>query len=104
MKRVIKTYENCDDNILSQLAEKFPNGIKEKHITKIPTVKGGMMKVIELKTEDTIYLIKFSDELEMAIDNFDLEMEIDLEELEIEDEDGIDSKVVDSSDIDPDSL
>lgn len=75
MKRVIKTYETCSEELLSKLAEKFPNGIKEKHISKIPTVKGDLIRVVEIETEDTVYLIKFSPQLEEAIDNFDLEIE-----------------------------
>lgn len=90
MKRVIKTYETCSDELLSKLAEKFPNGIKEKHISKIPTVKGDMIRVVEIQTEDTVYLIKFSPQLEEAIDNFDLE----IEEEDIEISDDIDANVV----------
>ncbi len=75
MKRIIKTFETCSDELLGQLAEKFPKGIKDRHLTPITTLKGEKIKVVELQTEDAMYLIKFSDKLEEAIDNYDLDMD-----------------------------
>lgn len=84
MKRIIKAYETCSDDLLGHLVGKFPMGIKPRHLQQFTTHKGEKIKVVELITEGTIYLIKFSTQLENAIDNFD-RVELDLvEDIEIE--------------------
>lgn len=101
MKRIIKTYETCSDELLALLAEKFPNGIKDRHISQLTTIKGERIRIVELQTEDTMYLIKFSNKLEEAIDNIDLAA-LDYEEDETIDlgDDEIDTNIPDE-DIDP---
>ena len=95
MRRIIKTYETCSDELLEKLAEKFPHGIKDRHISQLTTIKGDKIRIVELETEDTMYLIKFSDKLEEAIDDIDLDMMLDEdEEFDLGDEDGIDEKLV----------
>lgn len=99
MKRIIKTFETCSDELLGQIAEKYPNGIKDRHLSQLTTIKGEKIKVVELQTDDTLYLIKFSDQLEEAIDNFDFDdLEID-EEIEVGDEEGLDANIVEAEDI-----
>jgi len=73
MRRIIKTYETCSDELLGMIAEKFPDGIKPRHLHNLTTIKGERIKVVEIKTEDTMYLIKFSEKLEEAIDNLDID-------------------------------
>ena len=96
MKRIIKTYETCSDELLEQLAEKFPNGIKDRHISPLTTIKGEKIRVVELQTDEALYLIKFSDKLEQAIDEIELDFEIDEEGLEIGIDDDVDANIVDS--------
>lgn len=99
MKRIIKTFETCSEELLEKLAEKFPDGIKDRHISQLTTIKGEKIRIVELQTDDTMYLIKFSEKLEKAIDDIDLDLDMDDEDLGIDDEDGIDAKIV-TEDID----
>ncbi len=100
MKRIIKTYDTCSDELLGQLAEKFPDGIKPRHLSQLTTIKGDKIKVVELMTDDTLYLIKFSDKLEEAIDNFEFDIDIDDEnDVEFGDDEGLDPNILEAEGI-----
>lgn len=104
MKRIIKTYETCSDELLEQLAEKFPHGIKDRHISPLTTIKGDKIRVVELQTEDTLYLIKFSDKLEQAIDDIDLDFDIDEEDIDIVVDDDVDANIVEVDSLPEDEI
>ncbi len=96
MKRIIKTFDTCSDELMGKLAEKFPDGIKPRHLSQLTTIKGERIKVVELMTDDTMYLIKFSDQLEEAIDNFDFD-DLDLDDdVDVGDDDGLDANIVEA--------
>ena len=73
MKRVIKSYENAGEELIMLLAEKYPDGIQPSDLSFVTTIKGDRIKVVEIATEDTLYMVKFSAELEEAINDIDLD-------------------------------
>lgn len=99
MKRIIKTFETCSEELLEMLAEKFPNGIKDRHISPLTTIKGERIRVVELQTDDALYLIRFSDKLEKAIDEIDLDFEIDEEEMNLEVGEEVDANIANEDDM-----
>ncbi|MBI9056877.1 hypothetical protein L3049_11225 [Labilibaculum sp. DW002] len=70
MKRVIKDYKSIGINLIQLLIKNFPDGIYEDDLISISKPNGDKINVIELKTEDTIYLIKMNQELQTTIDSF----------------------------------
>lgn len=70
MKRVIVDYIKIPEEILQKLVEKYPLGYKNSDIISFTNAKGERVEVVELKTEDTIYLVKVSQKLEDKMDDF----------------------------------
>ena len=70
MKRVIVDYIKIPEEILQKLVEKYPMGYKNRDIVTFTNAKGERVEAVELKTEDTIYLVKISDRLENAMEEY----------------------------------
>ena len=93
MKRVIVDYAKLTNEILTLLVERFPDGYDDSHIIRFKNARNETIEAVEVKTEDTIYLVKVSTKLADRIENFD-DDEIDepaddldaLKELEIDDD------------------
>lgn len=94
MKRVIVDYAKLTNEILTLLVEKFPDGYDDSDIVRFKNAKNETIEAVEVRTEDTIYLVKVSMKLADRIENFDDEDDdIDagedsldaLKELDIED-------------------
>ncbi|EHQ40900.1 hypothetical protein HX062_07455 [Myroides sp. DF42-4-2] len=97
MKRVIVDYAKLTNEILTLLVEKFPDGYDDSDIIRFKNIKNETVEAVEVRTEDTIYLVKVSTKLADRIENFDDEDEDDfvdpaddsldaLKDLEIADE------------------
>ncbi|WP_111708032.1 hypothetical protein [Lutibacter citreus] len=71
MKRVIVDYSKLTNDILDMLVEKFPEGYGYKDIFTFKNAQGESVKAVEVKTEDTIYLVKISLKLEETMDEYD---------------------------------
>ena len=94
MKRVIVEYAKLTNEILNLLVEKFPDGYDDSDIIRFKNAKNETIEAVEVKTEDTIYLVKVSMKLADRIENFDEDDDLfapeenldALKELEIEDD------------------
>ncbi|MDO9275956.1 MAG: DNA primase [Lutibacter sp.] len=85
MKRIIVDYKKLTSEILNLLVEKFPDGYGIRDIIRFTNHKGQYVEAVEVATEDTIYLVKISDELVDSMENFYEEEEEDIiEDLEID--------------------
>ena len=97
MRRVIVDYKKLTTNILDLLVEKFPDGYGDSDIISFKNQAGELIEAVEVRTEDTVYLVKVSIKLEERLENF-------TEQDDDEDDDdfgtGNDSEV----DIDPDQI
>lgn len=71
MKRVIVDYAKLTNEILTLLVEKFPDGYDDADIIRFKNVKNETVEAVEVRTEDTIYLVKVSTKLADRIENFD---------------------------------
>lgn len=71
MKRVIVDYAKLTNEILTLLVEKFPDGYDDSNIVRFKNAKNETIEAVEVKTEDTIYLVKVSTKLADRIENFD---------------------------------
>ena len=90
MKRVIVDYQKLDQNLLALLVEKFPLGYDETDIITFRNSSYELIEAVEVKTEDTIYLVKISKRLADTMASFDLDDSEESESLpddDIEEED-----------------
>ncbi len=71
MKRVIVDYAKLTNEILTLLVEKFPDGYEDSDIIRFKNLKNETVEAVEVRTEDTIYLVKVSTKLADRIENFD---------------------------------
>lgn len=71
MKRVIVDYKKLTPEILSLLVEKYPDGYDDKHIITFKNAKNEKIEAVEVRTDDTVYLVKISAKLEVSMADFD---------------------------------
>ena len=109
MKRVIVDYSKLTSEILNLLVEKFPEGYDDSDIIRFKNAKNETIEAVEVKTEDTIYLVKVSTKLADRIENFDEDDDLAgddsldaLKELEIDDDTAADEEKADKADDDDD--
>ena len=115
MKRVIFDYSKLTGEILNLLVEKFPDGYDDSNIVRFKNAKGETIEAVEVRTVDTIFLVKISTKLSDRIINFDEDDELaneevpidvikdlDMEDDENEDDDSDEENSVNDNDLDPD--
>ncbi|SHL83402.1 DNA primase [Flavobacterium xanthum] len=117
MKRVIVDYAKLTNEILNLLVDKFPDGYDDSNIISFRNAKNELIEAVEVRTEDTIYLVKVSTKLADRIENYDEDDEIMIDEVvepikgldldddiedDDEDEDAVDKLDADSGDDDDD--
>src|SRR5690606_6161819 len=79
MRRVIVDYAKLTNEILTLLVEKFPDGYDDSDIIRFKNAKNETVEAVEVRTEDTIYLVKVSTKLADRIENFeDDDLDLDL--------------------------
>ncbi|MNF40818.1 hypothetical protein D3C84_218280 [compost metagenome] len=104
MKRVIVDYAKLTNEILNLLVEKFPDGYDDSDIIRFRNAKNELIEAVEVRTEDTIYLVKVSTKLADRIENFDDDDDIidevvapikglDLDDDDIDDDDDDDDSI-----------
>lgn len=95
MKRIIVDYAKLTGDILNLLVEKFPDGYDSSDIIRFRNAKDELIEAVEVRTEDTIYLVKVSTKLANRMEKFDEEDDLDaviepiapVKGLDIEDDD-----------------
>ncbi len=76
MKRVIVDYAKLTNEILTLLVEKFPDGYDDADIIRFKNAKNETIEAVEVRTDDTIYLVKVSTKLADRIENYDEDDEL----------------------------
>ena len=79
MKRILVDYKKLDRDLAALLIENYPNGYGDEDIIVFTNANGEMVQAVELRTEDTMYLVKISKSLSNFISNFEdaIERELD---------------------------
>lgn len=70
MKRIIVDFAKLTTEILDLLAKKYPNGCNYSDVISFKNIKGENIRTVEVKTEDTIYLVKISAKLEQTLEDY----------------------------------
>jgi hypothetical protein len=77
MKRIIVDYAKLTGDILNLLVEKFPDGYEDTDIIRFKNAKDELVEAVEVRTEDTIYLVKVSTKLANRMEKYDEEIDLD---------------------------
>lgn len=110
MKRVIVDYSKLTSEILNLLVEKFPDGYDDSDIIRFKNAKNENIEAVEVRTNDTIYLVKISTKLSERIINFDEDDELavavpeidTIKDLDMDDDDDEDHEKEDKPEFDDD--
>ncbi|WP_340073820.1 hypothetical protein [Leptobacterium sp. I13] len=71
MKRVIVDYKKLTNEILSLLVEKYPDGYGDDDIIRFKNANNETVEAVEVRTEDTTYLVKVSTRLANTMENYE---------------------------------
>ncbi len=71
MKRVIVDFKKLTPEILSMLVEKYPDGYDDDAVISFRNAANELVEAVEVRTDETIYLVKVSSKLENSMANFD---------------------------------
>jgi DNA-directed RNA polymerase subunit delta len=77
MRRIIVDYAKLTGDILNLLVERFPEGYDDSDIIRFRNAQNELIEAVEVKTVDTIYLVKVSTKLASRMEKFDEEEDID---------------------------
>lgn len=77
MRRVIVDYAKLTGDILNLLVEKFPEGYDDSDIIRFRNAQNELIEAVEVRTVDTIYLVKVSTKLASRMEKYDEEDDID---------------------------
>ena len=89
MKRVIVDYSKLTTDILDLLVEKYPDGYDHSDIISFKNSKGETVKAVEVRTDDTLFLVKISSQLQQTMEDYDSDDDDDrddeFDEIEVSD-------------------
>ncbi len=80
MLRKIVDYKKLDHELAALLLETYPDGYGDDDLIVFKNLQGETVEAVEIKTEDTQYLVKISKSLAEFISNFEDSIEKELEE------------------------
>ena len=92
MKRLIVDYKKLSEKILNLLDSQYPFGYDDDDIIKFKLASGEIAEAIEVRSEDTVYLIKVGSKLTQIIkqnekNNFEKEDDfVDLKDDNVDDD------------------
>ncbi len=79
MKRVLIDYKRLDRDVAALLIDLYPHGYGDEDIIVLKKPNGDIIEAVEVKTADTLFLVKISKSLSNFIANFDDTIEKELE-------------------------
>ena len=71
MKRIIVDYKKLTPEILGLLVDRYPDGYDDDQVISFKNAKNETVDAVEVRTNDTVYLVKVSTRLENTMANFD---------------------------------
>ncbi len=86
LKRVIVDFKKLTPEVLKLLVERYPDGYDDRNIISFKNSQGERVQAVEVLTDDTKYLVKISQKLEITMANYD---EDDYEDYDDNDPDAI---------------
>ncbi len=84
MKRVLIDYKKLPHDVAALLIDLYPHGYGDEDLIVLKKPNGEIVEAVEIKTDDTIYLVKISQSLANFISNFEETIERELENSAVE--------------------
>ncbi|RYC51253.1 hypothetical protein [Flagellimonas olearia] len=100
MKRILIDYKKLDHKVAAVLIDSYPYGYGDDDIISLKKTNGEVIEAVEVRTEDTIYLVKISKSLSNFISNFEENIERELGKEEVLE---TDESSLNEADFEPDS-
>lgn len=69
MKRIIVDFKKLNEAILDLLVQRYPDGYSHKDIVTFRNAQGDLIEAVEVKSEDTVYLVKIGSYLNQVIED-----------------------------------
>ena len=91
MIRKIVDYQKLNEDILNLLVEKFPDGYADKDIIAFRNAQNEYIEAVEVRTEDTAYLVKVGKRLVQAMEDLEDDEDADLNNEDESDNEDIDA-------------
>ncbi|MBT8315633.1 MAG: hypothetical protein KJP26_14340 [Maribacter sp.] len=85
MKKVIVDYKKLNAQLLDLLVERYPDGYDDRDIISFRNMEGDWVECVEVRTEDTVYLVKVSKRLTTAMEEYETDESDDNNEIGVED-------------------
>ena len=110
MKRILIDYKKLDHKVAAVLIDSYPDGYGDDDIIAIRKPNGDIIEAVEVRTEDTIYLVKISNSLSHFISSFEeiiekeLDKDLETEEVVETDEDAFQAPEFETDDTDNEGL
>ena len=79
MKRILIDYKKLDHKVAAVLIDSYPYGYGDDDIITLKKPNGEIVEAVEVKTDDTVYLVKISKSLSRFISNFEENIEKELD-------------------------
>ena len=79
MTRRLIDYRKLDHQLTALLIETYPYGYGDEDIISFKNIQGDYVEAVQIKTADTLYLVKISKSLSNFIANFEGNLEKELE-------------------------
>ena len=79
MTRRLIDYRKLDHRLAALLIETYPHGYGDEDIIVFKNLQGDYVEAVELRTEDTLYMVKISKSLSNFIANFEENLEKELQ-------------------------
>jgi len=84
MRRVIVDYKKLNEDILDLLVDKFPHGYSDSDVISFRNSRNELIEAVEVRNEDTIFLVKIGVHLGTAMENHEDLLDNDLDDEIIE--------------------
>ncbi|ARN70376.1 hypothetical protein JCM19294_1540 [Nonlabens tegetincola] len=97
-KRVIIDYKKLNDQVLQLLVDRYPDGYDDRDIISFRNKDYEWVDCVEVRTHDTIYLVKISKRLQTAMEAY--ESDVEEEDITNELDDSEDSMLPENEDAD----
>ena len=96
MIRKIVDYQKLNEDILNLLVDKFPDGYADKDIIAFRNAQNEYIEAVEVRTEDTVYLVKVGKRLVQAMEEHEEDDNLNVDSIN----DNVDIDTLNEEDLD----
>ena len=92
MRKIIVDFQKLNTEVLDLLVETYPDGYADEDIISYRSAQGEIVDCVRVTSEDTIYLVKVSKRLILAMEDHEVEDDDDMDDEQDIDDNGYSSE------------